>query len=139
MFIDIHAHTFEQPCAPANGHQFLTTPEELIKRYDTLGIESAVNFDDAISSGNAIGYNGPSEVKYEEDFVEFMGGGYADGVNSGTNAVFCALGGLELEPFSEVICPPITDPGGAMHESYGQQEIDDIIAAIKKVEAAYLK
>jgi dTDP-4-amino-4,6-dideoxygalactose transaminase len=43
-----------------------------------------------------------------------MGGGYADAVNSGTNAVFTALGALQLDAFSEVIVPPITDPGGAM-------------------------
>jgi dTDP-4-amino-4,6-dideoxygalactose transaminase len=71
-------------------------------------------FDDAIASGNAFGYNGPSEVQYEKDFVDFMGGGFADGVNSGTNAVFVALGALQMDAFSEVIIPPITDPGGSM-------------------------
>lgn len=71
-------------------------------------------FDEAIASGNAFGYNGPAEQQYEKDFVEYMGGGFADGVNSGTNAVFCALGGLQLDAFSEVILPPITDPGGTM-------------------------
>jgi dTDP-4-amino-4,6-dideoxygalactose transaminase len=71
-------------------------------------------FDAAIASGNAFGYNGPSEQQYEKDFVEVMGGGYADAVNSGTNALFCALGALRLDALSEVICPPITDPGGVM-------------------------
>lgn len=71
-------------------------------------------FDEAISTGNAFGYNGKYEQQYEKDFADFMGGGFADGVNSGTNAVFCALGGLQLDAMSEVIVPPITDPGGAM-------------------------
>ncbi len=71
-------------------------------------------FDEAISTGNAFGYNGKYEQQYEKDFAEFMGGGFADGVNSGTNAVFVALGALDLEPFSEIIVPPITDPGGCM-------------------------
>ena len=71
-------------------------------------------FDAAIASGNAFGYNGPSEQQYERDFAETMGGGFADAVNSGTNAVFCALGALRLDALSEVICPPITDPGGIM-------------------------
>ncbi|HBG27809.1 MAG: hypothetical protein A2Y10_04310 [Planctomycetes bacterium GWF2_41_51] len=71
-------------------------------------------FDDAIKSGEAFGYNGPAEKQYEKDFVDFMQGGFADGVNSGTNAVFCALGALQLEPFSEIVVPPITDPGGVM-------------------------
>ncbi len=71
-------------------------------------------FDEAIASGNAFGYNGPAEQEYECTFVEFMNGGFADGVNSGTNAVFCALGALQLDALSEVIVPPITDPGGVM-------------------------
>lgn len=71
-------------------------------------------FDDSIASGNAFGYGGQHEKKYEQDFVQFMGGGFADAVNSGTNAVFAALGALQLDAFSEVIVPPITDPGGTM-------------------------
>ena len=43
-----------------------------------------------------------------------MGGGYCDLVNSGTTAVFAAVGALQLPPGSEVVVPPITDPGGAM-------------------------
>jgi dTDP-4-amino-4,6-dideoxygalactose transaminase len=35
-------------------------------------------------------------------------------VNSGTNAVWVALRSLELEPFGEVIVPPVSDPGGVM-------------------------
>jgi len=71
-------------------------------------------FDMAIESGNAFGYNGAEEQAYEKEFAEFMGGGYADMVNSGTSAIFVALGALNLEPLSEVIAPPITDPGGVM-------------------------
>jgi len=71
-------------------------------------------FDEAIEAGEAFGYGGPFEQQYEQDFAASMGGGYADGVNSGTNALFCALGALELPPFSEVIVPPISDPGGVM-------------------------
>ncbi len=71
-------------------------------------------FDAAIESGVAFGYNGPQEIAYEKAFVEYMGGGYADGVNSGTNALFVALGALGLDALSEVIVPPISDPGGVM-------------------------
>jgi len=71
-------------------------------------------FDRCIESGSVFGYNGPEEQAYEEEFAEFQGGGYADLVNSGTSAIFVALGALNLEPLSEVIAPPITDPGGIM-------------------------
>jgi len=71
-------------------------------------------FDRCISTGAALGYNGPEEEAYCEQFAEFMGGGYCDGVNSGTSAIYAALRALEIPPFSEVIVPPITDGGGAM-------------------------
>lgn len=71
-------------------------------------------FDQAIAEGTAFGYSGPKERQFESDFVEFMGGGFADGVNSGSNAVYCALGALRLDAFSEVIVPAVTDPGGIM-------------------------
>jgi perosamine synthetase len=71
-------------------------------------------FDRAIKSGNAFCYNGPEENAFCEQFAKFMGGGYADAVNSGTTAVYVALRALNLEPFTEVIVGPITDPGGMM-------------------------
>ena len=71
-------------------------------------------FDQSIQSGNAFGYGGPEEQAYEKEFSEFLGGGFADLVNSGTTSVFVALGALELDVPGEVVIPPITDPGGAM-------------------------
>lgn len=72
-------------------------------------------FDDAIEQGSHIlGYNGEQEEAYCREFAAFQGGGYADGVNSGSNAVFVALRALELEPYSEVITSPVSDPGGVM-------------------------
>jgi len=67
-----------------------------------------------IQQGNALIYGGPEESAYCVAFVDYMGGGYADAVNSGTNAVYLALRALDLEPFTEVIVPPVTDPGGSM-------------------------
>ena len=71
-------------------------------------------FDAAIAAGGVFGYNGPEEQAYEKEFAEYMGGGFADAVNSGTSAIFVSLGALQLDPGSEVIVPPITDPGGVM-------------------------
>ncbi|MCI6909159.1 MAG: DegT/DnrJ/EryC1/StrS family aminotransferase [Clostridiales bacterium] len=70
--------------------------------------------DEAIRSGNNSGYNGPEEEALGREFAELMGGGYADGVNGGTNAVYVALRALNPEPFSEVIVGAVTDPGGMM-------------------------
>jgi dTDP-4-amino-4,6-dideoxygalactose transaminase len=71
-------------------------------------------FDRSIASGEPFGYHGEEETRYAEEFAAFMGGGYADGVNSGTNALYVALRALDLEPFTEVIVPPVTDMGGVM-------------------------
>jgi perosamine synthetase len=67
-----------------------------------------------ILSGDAIVYAGVEEEAYCKAFAKYMGGGYADAVNSGTNAIYVALKALDLEPGSEVIVPPATDPGGTM-------------------------
>jgi len=67
-------------------------------------------FDESIQTGNAFGYNGPQEEAFGKEFAEFLGGGFADGVNSGTNAVFVALHALELPPFSEVVVGSVTGP-----------------------------
>ncbi len=71
-------------------------------------------FDESIATGEAFGYGGKREQAYEKEFAEHLGGGLAKAVNSGTSAVLAAIAALELEPGSEVVCPPITDPGGIM-------------------------
>ena len=71
-------------------------------------------FDKSIASGHAFGYNGTEEEAFCKEFAEFLGGGYADGVNSGTTAVHVALKALNPEPFSEVVVSAVTDPGGIM-------------------------
>ena len=71
-------------------------------------------FDESITSGNAFGYNGKEEEAFCQEFAEFLGGGYADGVNSGTTSVHVALKALKPAPFSEVVVGAVTDPGGIM-------------------------
>jgi len=59
-----------------------------------------------------------SQGKFEEEFTkkycEFLGGGYADAVSSGTAAVYIAFKALNIEPGSDVIVSPATNPGGIM-------------------------
>ena len=97
------------------GPKIRTTP--FPKRH-LLGTEEKAAamalFDQALASGDPIGYGGPEEQAYEREFAQFMGGGYADLVNSGSSALYVALGALELVPAGEVVVPPITDPGGVM-------------------------
>ena len=64
--------------------------------------------------GGAIVYGGAEEKAYCQEFAAYLGGGFADAVNSGTNAVYLALRALDLEPGTEVVVPPITDAGGTM-------------------------
>jgi dTDP-4-amino-4,6-dideoxygalactose transaminase len=71
-------------------------------------------FDKSIETGEAFSYNGPEEEAYCKQFAEFVGGGYADAVNSGTTAVYVALRALDIEPFTEVVVPSVSDMGGVM-------------------------
>jgi len=57
------------------------------------------------------GYQGAFEKLYTDAFVELMGGGYADGVATGTAGLYVGLAALELPKGSEVLVSPITDPG----------------------------
>lgn len=42
MFIDIHAHAYLYPSPPQDGRTQFCSPEELLRRYDELGIEKGV-------------------------------------------------------------------------------------------------
>jgi perosamine synthetase len=70
--------------------------------------------DREIRKGGALIYDGPETKAYCQAFADYLGGGYAAAVNSGTNAIYVALRALDLEPGSEIIVPSITDPGGVM-------------------------
>jgi perosamine synthetase len=71
--------------------------------------------DRVINDGShLLAYQGEQETAYCREFAGMLGGGFADCVNSGSSAMFVAMAALELEPLSEVIVPPISDPGGVM-------------------------
>ncbi|MCX6050361.1 MAG: DegT/DnrJ/EryC1/StrS family aminotransferase, partial [Chloroflexi bacterium] len=70
--------------------------------------------DEVIESGVLPSYDGAEESAYCAEFAAWLGGGYADAVNSGSAAVYVALKALDLEPFHEVIIGAFTDPGGIM-------------------------
>jgi len=88
-------------------------PRHLVGREEKRMVDQV--FAHVIETGEMFRYAGKYEERYQNSFVDFLGGiGSADCVNSGANALFAALGALELEPGSEVIVPAITDAGGLM-------------------------
>ena len=70
--------------------------------------------DREIHRGGAVIYESVNERAYCAAFAKFLGGGYADAVNSGTNALYIALRALDLDPGGEVVVSPITDAGSVM-------------------------
>ncbi|MCM8762168.1 MAG: aminotransferase class V-fold PLP-dependent enzyme, partial [Candidatus Omnitrophica bacterium] len=56
-------------------------------------------------------YGGVEVDAYEKEFAKFFGVKFATAVSSGTAAVHSAIAALQLEPGSEIITTPITDPG----------------------------
>ncbi len=73
-------------------------------------INSLIN--ESIKSGVPFRYSEQYERLYIKKFIQFMGGGYADAVNSGTNALFSIIGSFDFKEGSEVIVPILTDVGG---------------------------
>lgn len=54
---------------------------------------------------------GPEVEAYKREFASYFGVRFATPTSSGTGAIHSALGALRLEPGSEVITTPISDPG----------------------------
>jgi dTDP-4-amino-4,6-dideoxygalactose transaminase len=59
-------------------------------------------------------YGGIEVDTYEREFADFFGMSYGTAVSSGTAAVHAAIAALDLEPGSEIITTPVTDPGTVM-------------------------
>lgn len=56
-------------------------------------------------------YEGVFEKRFCSSFCDYMGGGYADAVATGTASVYVALAALELPKGSEIVVSPVTDSG----------------------------
>ena len=57
---------------------------------------------------------GPDVELFENKFSKLINCKYSIGVNSGTDALILALKALDIEPGSDVIVSPTTNPGGIM-------------------------
>src|SRR5690349_18949882 len=51
---------------------------------------------------------GPHVEKFEKSLADYCGTRHAIGVSSGTDALLCALMGVDIKPGDEVICPSFT-------------------------------
>jgi len=72
-------------------------------------------FDHEMEQGGGFDRYGGTEVDaFEAEFAAFVGTNFATATSSGTAAIHSALAALRLEPNSEIISPPITDPGAVM-------------------------
>ena len=75
MFIDIHVHVRKIPGPPRDGKQAYATPEQLLKRYDEIGVEKAVLLP-GTNPECAYGLQSNEEVieiaeKYPDRFIPF--------------------------------------------------------------------
>lgn len=87
---------------PYPGRRLFDGPElEAVKRV----------FEYSWDQDRDFGYQGHFEDQYTAAFCDYQGGGFADGVSSGTAAVFVALNALRPPVGAEIIVSPITDPG----------------------------
>lgn len=86
---------------------------EVIERggnFDRYGYGEQANGTTASVTGTYV-----SEVdRFETELAEFYGVRYVTAVSSGSGAVQAALAALDLEPGTEVITSPLTDPGVVM-------------------------
>ena len=71
-------------------------------------------FEESWRTGVDFGVEGVFERRYAERYAAYHGGGYADGVNSGTAALYVALAALELPKGSDVIVSPVTNAADPM-------------------------
>ena len=86
------------PARMAFGQEELQAVQELYEQYRRKNAD--------------FGYQGDYEKMYADAFVRYMGvDGFADGVCTGTAALFVAIASLQLKPGSHVIVSAIADPG----------------------------
>ncbi len=86
------------PARMAFGQEELQAVQELYEHYRRKNAD--------------FGYQGDYEKMYADAFVRYMGvDGFADGVCTGTAALFVAIASLQLKPGSHVIVSAIADPG----------------------------
>jgi len=102
----------EAALAINGGTPVRTTPLPYRKLFGEAELEMVTQvFENSWDEGVDFGFQGKYENLYTDLFCEFQGGGFADAVSSGTAALYLALQAIQIEPGSDVVISPITDPG----------------------------
>ena len=95
------------------GPKVRAAPLPYRKLFGQAELDAVISvFENSWESEADFGFQSTYETLYTEAFREFQGGGFADAVCSGSVAVYLALMALDLEPGSDVVVSPVTDPGG---------------------------
>ena len=89
-------------------------------RYNSIGIEEKRAVMEVLQDGYLSGflgewskefYGGPRVLKLEREWTEYFGVNHAVAMNSGTSALYAALGAAKVGPADEVIVTPYTMTG----------------------------
>jgi len=86
------------------------------EQYETIQDEIDVGLKNVFKKGNFI--LGQEEKDFEQDFAKYCDCAYALGVNSGTDALYLAMGALGVEVGDEVLLPSFTFIATALCISY---------------------
>jgi perosamine synthetase len=87
------------------GNPIRTTPWQ---RWPVFGDIEDKTMLDAVRSGHWYRYGGKHVAGFEKEYAQRAGAKYCIATNSGTTALFAALGALGIGPGDEVILPPYT-------------------------------
>ncbi len=71
-------------------------------------------FEESWRSGVDFGIEGIFERRFTERYAAYHGGGFADGVNAGSTALYVALAAMDLPRGSDVIVSPVTNAADPM-------------------------
>jgi len=95
------------------GTPVRATPMPGRRLFDEAALKAVQSvFERAWEKDVDFGFHGEAEERYTQAFTAFQGGGFADAVSSGTAGIYLALKALDIPAGSEVVVPPVTDPGG---------------------------
>ena len=76
-----------------------------------FGKEELEQLNQALMQNTLFYWNGKKVKKFCEKFSHIYGVNYCVATSSGTAAIHCALGALEITPGDEIITTPLTDKG----------------------------